>query len=181
MHPNPPSRNRSRSPSPARNTAQISALLSRLTDASEDLRKYQRICRDEKERDKLMRRGSGRRAASTETDTPEMARHSSSRIARSSSTHNGGGNLYRKSISFDQSIQQQQTLWKRDDGSISSMQSIDSVDMGRQSSMDSRLSGGSTQSDMPRGARKKKRGIMGKLRSLTKSMGPESEGSVSHN
>lgn len=123
-----------------------------------------------------MRRGSGRRAASTETDTPEMARHSM-RMARSSSTHNGGS-LYRKSISFDQSMQQQQTLWKRDDDSISSMQSIDSVDMMRHSSMDSRLSGGSTQSDMPHGARKKKRGLIGKLRSLTKSMGPESEGSV---
>lgn len=150
--------------------------MSRLTDASEDLKKYQRICREEKEREKLVRRGSGRRAASTETDTPEMSRHST-RLIRSSSTHNGGS-LYRKSISFDQSMQQQQTLWKRDDDSISSMQSIDSVDMGRHSSMDSRLSGGSTQSDMPRGARKKKRGIMGKLRSLTKSMGPESEGSV---
>lgn len=74
-------------------------------------------------------------------------------------------------------------IWKQDDGSMSSIQSIDSDynayrgSMARESSMDSRLSGGSTQSDMPRGPKKKKRGLMGKLRSLTKSRGgSESDG-----
>lgn len=65
---------------------------------------------------------------------------------------------------------------------MSSMQSIDSEYggmMNRDSSLDSRLSGGSTQSDMPR-HRKKKRGLMGKLRSLAKgSKGNESDASVS--
>lgn len=76
--------------------------------------------------------------------------------------------------------QNDQSIWKHDDDSMSSMQSIDSELGGlvRDSSMDSRLSGGSTQSDMPRGPRKKKRGLMGKLRSLTKGRTAESEGSV---
>jgi hypothetical protein len=62
------------------------------------------------------------------------------------------------------------------------MQSIDSeygLNRGNLS-IDSRLSAGSTQSDMPR-IRKKKRGLMGKLRSLAKSgRGAESDASVSH-
>jgi hypothetical protein len=71
-------------------------------------------------------------------------------------------------------------IWKQDDDSMSSLQSIDS-DFGamrRDSSMDSRLSTGSTQSDMPR-QRKKKRGLIGKLRSLTSRGGTESDISVS--
>lgn len=65
------------------------------------------------------------------------------------------------------------------------MQSIDSElggmvrDSSMDSRLDSRLSGGSTQSDLPRGPRKKKKGLMGKLRSLTKSSrNSESEISV---
>lgn len=74
-----------------------------------------------------------------------------------------------------------QLIWKEGDDSMSSLQSIDS-DYGmmrRDSSLDSRLSTGSTQSDMPR-MRKKKRGIMGTLRSLslTRSKGTESDYSV---
>lgn len=67
---------------------------------------------------------------------------------------------------------------------MSSLQSLDSEYGGRyqrDSSMDSRLSGGSTQSDMPR-LRKKKRGLMGKLRSLSLtrgSKGSDSDFSVS--
>lgn len=75
-------------------------------------------------------------------------------------------------------------IWRQDDGSISSMQSIDSElggmvrDSSYDSRLDSRLSGGSTQSDIPRGPRKKKKGLMGKLRSLTKS-GRNSESEIS--
>lgn len=78
-----------------------------------------------------------------------------------------------------------QNIWRQDDGSVSSMQSIDSElggmvrDSSMDSRLDSRLSGGSTQSDLPRGPRKKKKGLMGKLRSLTKSnRNSESEISV---
>lgn len=151
-------------------------MLTRLADASEDLRKFQRMCEEDRDRDKNRRSGM-RRAASTENDTPEMSRQN--RISRSSPNN---GSLYRKSLSLDQSMQQpDQAIWKLDDGSMSSMQSIDSEfgALGRDSSMDSRLSGGSTQSDMPRGQRKKKRGLMGKLRSLTKGKAADSEGSVS--
>lgn len=66
------------------------------------------------------------------------------------------------------------------------MQSIDSElgglvrDSSMDSRLDSRLSGGSTQSDIPRGPRKKKKGLIGKLRSLTmSSRNSESEISVS--
>lgn len=176
MNPNKPIRSKSRSPSPGPPAIQISSVLARLAEASEELRKYQRSCEDEKERDKA-RRGGMRRAASTENETPELPRHSM-RLSRSS-THNGS--LYRKSLSLDQSMQHNdQSIWKQDEDSMSSMQSIDSELGGlvRDSSMDSRLSGGSTQSDMPRGPRKKKKGLMGKLRSLTKGRTAESEGSV---
>lgn len=169
-------RSKSRSPSPGPPAIQISSVLARLAEASEELRKYQRLCEDEKERDKI-RRGGMRRAASTENETPEMSRHSM-RLSRSSTQN---GSLYRKSLSLDQSMQQNDlAIWKQDDDSMSSMQSIDSELGGlvRDSSMDSRLSAGSTQSDMPRGPRKKKRGLMGKLRSLTKGRTAESEGSV---
>lgn len=187
---------KSRSPSPGNaNTQQLTSVLNRLAEASDELRKHQRSCEEERDRERSLRRsgsngGSMRRAASTDTDTPDMPRHS--RVVRQSPSN---GSLYRKSLSLDHSTmmqqqqmadQQQQGIWKVDDGSMSSMQSIDSEfggGMVRDNSMDSRLSGGSTQSDMPRGARKKKpRGLMGKLRSLTgakASRVADSEGSVS--
>lgn len=122
-----------------------------------------------------------RRAASQENENG-IDSNTSRPVARlNRSSH---GSLYRKSLSLDQSMQgeQQQQIWKDSDaGSMSSMQSIDSEYGIRRgdSSMDSRLSAGSTQSDMP-GRRKKKKGLMGKLRSLTKgSRGTESDGSVS--
>lgn len=157
---------------------QVTSILNRVLEASEDLRQYQRFCEEEKEREKVRRSGM-RRATSTDNETPEMQRRSH-RLSKSSS-HNGS--LYRKSLSFDQSIPNEK-IWKNDENdSMSSMQSIDSEIGGavfvRDSSMDSRLSGGSTQSDLPRGARKKKRGFMGKLRGLTKSNKADSDISVS--
>lgn len=176
--PNPPRRSKSRSPSPGPQTLQISGVLSRLAEAYEELRKYQKINEEEKERDKFRRSGM-RRAVSTENDGGD-GHTTKSRVSRSNPLN---GSLYRKSLSLDQSIHQEQVIWKHDDDSMSSMQSIDSEYGGmiRDASMDSRLSGGSTQSDMPRGPRKKKRGLMGKLRSLTMShsRGTESDGSVS--
>lgn len=170
-----PRRSKSRSPSPGPKTTQISGVLSRLAEAYEELKKFQKINEDENNRERL-RRGPMRRAASTENENE--GHKGTGRISRSS-THNGS--LYRKSLSLDQSMQQeQQNIWKQDDDSMSSMQSIDSEygGMGRDSSLDSRLSGGSTQSEMTRGPRKKKRGFMGKLRSLTKSKNFDSDGSV---
>ncbi|XP_055710579.1 myosin-10 isoform X2 [Phlebotomus papatasi] len=168
-----PRRSKSRSPSPGPSPIQISSVLARLAEASEELRRYQRLCEDDRERDRI-RRGGMRRAASTEHDE-SSSRHS--RLSRSSAQN---GSLYRKSLSLDQSMQhEQQMIWKQDDDSMSSLQSIDSElgGMVRDSSLDSRLSAGSTQSDLPRGPRKKKRGIMGKLRSLTKTKSVESDAS----
>ncbi|XP_053677295.1 myosin-2 heavy chain [Anopheles nili] len=176
--PTPPMRHKSPSPGPA-GTSQpqqsISTVLARLAEASEDLRRYQRMCDEEKDRERA-RRGGMRRAASQEND----AVHENSPGRPVARLNRNGGSLYRKSLSLDQSMQaeQQGLIWKEGDDSMSSLQSIDS-DYGmmrRDSSLDSRLSTGSTQSDMPR-MRKKKRGIMGKLRSLslTRSKGTESD------
>ncbi|KAM8716326.1 hypothetical protein ACLKA7_003242 [Drosophila subpalustris] len=171
---------RSRSPSPTLSSAQITSVLARLAEASEELRKFQRVTEDEQERSR-MRRSNLRRAASQENDhhgsTSSVASAAGSqrgggRISRNSSNN---GSLIRKSLSLDHSLQRDQNIWRQDDGSVSSMQSIDSElgglvrDSSLDSRLDSRLSGGSTQSDIPRGPRKKKKGLMGKLRSLTKS------------
>nr|XP_040235446.2 myosin heavy chain, non-muscle [Anopheles coluzzii]XP_040235447.2 myosin heavy chain, non-muscle [Anopheles coluzzii] len=177
--PTPPMRHKSPSPGPG-GAAQppqqsISTVLARLADASEDLRRYQRMCDEEKDRERA-RRGGMRRAASQEND----AMHENVPGRPVMRVNRNGGSLYRKSLSLDQSMQaeQQGLIWKEGDDSMSSLQSIDS-DYGmmrRDSSLDSRLSTGSTQSDMPR-MRKKKRGIMGTLRSLslTRSKGTESD------
>ncbi|XP_058122187.1 myosin-2 heavy chain [Anopheles ziemanni] len=175
--PTPPMRHKSPSPGPGGSQPQqsISTVLVRLAEASEDLRRYQRMCDEEKDRERV-RRGGMRRAASQENDA--INENTPGRPAMR--LNRNGGSLYRKSLSLDQSMQaeQQGLIWKEGDDSMSSLQSIDS-DYGmmrRDSSLDSRLSTGSTQSDMPR-MRKKKRGIMGKLRSLslTRSKGAESD------
>lgn len=177
--PNANSRSKSRSPSPSPSTAstmQISTVLARLAEASEELRRFQRIAEEEREREKARRSGM-RRAASQENDGLDNSNSMNRPIARVSRQ----GSLYRKSLSLDQSMQseQQQQIWKDSDaGSMSSMQSLDSEYGIRRGDMsvDSRISVGSTQSDMP-GRRKKKKGIMGKLRSLA-SRGTESDASV---
>ncbi|KAH8251214.1 hypothetical protein KR032_003269 [Drosophila birchii] len=180
LRPEQPDVRRSRSPSPTLSSSQITSVLARLAEASEELRKFQRLNEDEQERSRI-RRGNLRRAASQENDhhgsTSSVASAAGStrggnRISRNLSNN---GSLIRKSLSLDHSIQRDQNIWRQDDGSVSSMQSIDSElgglvrDSSLDSRLDSRLSGGSTQSDIPRGPRKKKKGIMGKLRSLTKS------------
>ncbi|XP_055546462.1 myosin-2 heavy chain isoform X2 [Wyeomyia smithii] len=173
--PTPPMRHKSPSPGPGGAPSQpktVTSVLTRLAEASEDLRRYQRMCDEEKDRER-MRRGGMRRAASQENEAAEG--HTGRPMMRS---------LYKKSLSLDQSLQneQQGLIWKEGDDSMSSLQSLDSeygAMKHRDSSMDSRLSGGSTQSDMPR-MRKKKRGLMGKLRSLslTRNKGSESDFSI---
>ncbi|XP_062135901.1 myosin-1 isoform X3 [Drosophila sulfurigaster albostrigata] len=169
---------RSRSPSPTLSSSQITSVLARLAEASEELRKFQRLTEDEQERSR-MRRGNLRRAASQENDhhgsTSSVASAAGSQRGGRISRNSSNGSLIRKSLSLDHSIQRDQNIWRQDDGSVSSMQSIDSElgglvrDSSLDSRLDSRLSGGSTQSDLPRGPRKKKKSLMGKLRSLTKS------------
>lgn len=167
--------------SPAADTEQISNVLLRLVTASEDIRQFQKSFGDERERDKL-RRTHMRRALSIENGGSDNERPPTMNRLSKSSSHNS--NLYRKSISFDQTIAVNQKIWKNANDSQSSIQSVDSesyaVNYSRDSSMDSRLSGGSTQSDLPRGTRKKKRGLMGKLKNLTRgsSKTSDNDGSV---
>lgn len=179
--PNPPRRSKSRSPSPTSNsTLHVSTVLAKLAAASEELRRNLRLYDEEKEREKVRRSGM-RRATSQEYENclEINAGRPIARLSRSTQS-----SLYRKSLSLDQSIQNEhhQQIWKDSDvGSMSSVQSIDSEYGIRRgdSSIDSRLSVGSTQSDIPN-RRKKKKGIMGKLRSLTKgTRGNESNISVS--
>lgn len=135
--------------SPARDMDQISSVLSRLVVATDDIRQFQKNFGDDRERERERLRRM-RRAQSTENGSSDNeSRPPSNRLSKSS-THNGS--LYRKSISFDQSIEVNQKIWKNANDSNSSIQSIDSDNYGggggaymRDSSLDSRLSGGSTQ------------------------------------
>ncbi|XP_031627694.1 myosin heavy chain, non-muscle isoform X3 [Contarinia nasturtii] len=155
---------------------QVTSLISRLMAASDDIRQFQKSFGDDRERER-MRRSSMRRATSIENGVSDNERSIGGRLSKSSSSTQNGS-LYRKSLSVDQSTLSGQNpkIWRNANDSNSSIQSIDSElqyggggNYGRDSSLDSRLSGGSTQSDLPRGTRKKKRGLMGKLKSLTKS------------
>lgn len=164
------------------NIEQVGNLIGRLVAATDDIRQFQKSFGDDRERER-MRRNSMRRAVSIENGVSDNER-STGRLSKSSALN---GSLYRKSLSVDQSLGgQNPKIWKNPNDSNSSIQSIDSElqygggGYARDSSLDSRLSGGSTQSDLPRGTRKKKRSLMGKLKSLTKSSkNNDTDGSVS--
>lgn len=147
--------------------ARVQSTMQRLLHATDELKRYQKLTEEERERDRIKRAMGMRRATSTEHDNTETVRYNRG-FVRNGST---GSSLYRKSLSLEQTTQQEQNIWKGDDDSLSSMQSLNSdVDTRwskRDTSMDSRLSGGSTQSET--GEKKKKKGLMGKLKKLTKS------------
>lgn len=171
---------RRESASPARDFDQISQVLSRLVTVSDDIRQFQKNFGEDRERERL-RRSQMRRAMSSENGASDNERPpTGQRLTKSSSQ---SSNLYRKSISFDQSISGQQKIWKNKNDSASSidseMGSSHVITYARDSSLDSRLSGGSTQSDLPR--RRKKRGLMGKLKNLARgsSKTSDNDGSVS--
>ncbi|KAG7310989.1 hypothetical protein JYU34_003842 [Plutella xylostella] len=83
--------------------------------------------------------------------------------------------LKKRSVSLEQTTKEQNVIWKSvDDSSVSSLQSLEQEQdlrvfgVARDNSLDSRLSGGSAQSDvLPE--KKKKKSIFGKLKKLTKS------------
>lgn len=113
LRPEQPNVRRSRSPSPTLSSSQITSVLARLAEASEELRKFQRVNEDEQERSR-MRRSNLRRAASQENDphgsTSSVASAAGSqrgggRLSRNSSNN---GSLIRKSLSLDHSIQRDQ-------------------------------------------------------------------------
>lgn len=117
LRPEPVTPKRSRSPSPSMNTSNIGSVLARLAEASEEVRKFQRISEEEHERSR-MRRGNLRRAASQENDP--HGSQSSVASAGGSSHRNGSklsrsghnGSLIRKSLSLDQTIQPDQVFVK---------------------------------------------------------------------
>ncbi|XP_061385732.1 centromere-associated protein E isoform X1 [Danaus plexippus] len=171
MTPTPPRRNRSsksrsRSATPetseaqAASDAQATAVrLKRLTDELRASRIAERQRRQQT---------SARRAMSTEPrDTLSVT---------SSRTPSRAPSLKKRSISLEQTTKEQSSIWKTvEDSSVSSMQSLDGdadvrlFTMQRDNSLDSRLSGGSTQSDVLPTEKKKKKGLFDKLKKMTKS------------
>ncbi|XP_045447825.1 myosin-3 [Melitaea cinxia] len=113
---------------------------------------------------------SARRAMSTEP-------RDNLSVAPASRTPSRAPSLKKRSISLEQTTKEQTAIWKSiDDNSVSSLQSLDGdsdmrlFTMQRDSSLDSRLSGGSVQSDvLPSDKKKKKKGLFGKLKEFTKS------------
>lgn len=156
---------------------QLQSTVQRLIDATEELKRFQRLNEEDRDRERVKRVMGMRRATSTEHDNGiEQAR------MRKGFVRNGATNssLHRKSLSLEHTIQNDQSIWKADDDSLSSLQSlnggasdVESRRGRRDASLDSRLSGGSTQSET--GEKKKKKGLIGKLKKLTKSRSIDDE------
>ncbi|KAM3967746.1 LOW QUALITY PROTEIN: uncharacterized protein ACR2FA_011294 [Aphomia sociella] len=170
MTPTPPRRNRSsksrsRSATPesveANSAAEAAATAARLRRLTDELRASRIAERQRRQQ------ASARRAMSTEPrDTLS--------VTPASRTPSRAPSLKKRSISLEQTTKEQSLIWKSvDESSVSSMQSLDGDDMRlftmhRDASLDSRLSGGSAQSDVIPGDKKKK-SLFGKLKKLTKS------------
>ncbi|XP_026759007.2 uncharacterized protein LOC113518335 isoform X2 [Galleria mellonella] len=171
MTPTPPRRNRSsksrsRSATPesaeANSAAEAAATAARLRRLTDELRASRIAERQRRQQ------ASARRAMSTEPrDTLS--------VTPASRTPSRAPSLKKRSISLEQTTKEQSLIWKSvDESSVSSMQSLDGDDgrlftMQRDTSLDSRLSGGSAQSDVLPGDKKKKKSLFGKLKKLTKS------------
>lgn len=148
---------------------QFKTTLHRLIEAADELKRFQKLGEEDKERERLKRTMGMRRATSTEHDNTEMSTRT-----RNYSKNGNTTNLHRRSLSLEQtSVLQEQSIWKGDADSVSSIQSLESdADIGyskRDISLDSRLSGGSTQSEVTAHDKKKKKSLMGKLKKFTKS------------
>lgn len=152
--------------------SQVQSTMRRIIDVTEELKRYQRLTEDDRERERLKRVMGMRRATSTEHENHLDGTHKSTRgyVRNDAST----GNAMRKSLSLEHAIHPDQNIWKGDDDSLSSRQSLDvssdveTIRWTKQDiNSDSRLSGGSTQSES--GEQRKKKGFLGKLKKLTKS------------
>ncbi|XP_039280086.1 myosin-2 heavy chain [Nilaparvata lugens] len=155
---------------------QIQSTMKKLSEAVEELRRTQKTS-DERRRVVQARKSFGsRRAASSESENPPEALLGNG--SRTSSLQRKGS-LYRKSLSLEQTTAVEQGIWKGDgnetEGSFNSIASLDDAYdakfFRRDASLDSRLSGGSTQSEVITSGteKKKKKGLLGKLKKLTKS------------
>ncbi|XP_044256833.1 centromere-associated protein E-like isoform X4 [Tribolium madens] len=160
--------------SPEDKQQEIQNLMLKLANTAEDLRRLQKLTEDEYERERIKRSMGMRRATSTEHENVSESRYKSYQKRKTD------GSLHRKSLSLEHTIAQNEPkIWKNDNDSMSSLHSLDmSSDVERwttrDTSLDSRLSGGSTQSEFA-GEKKKKKGIMGKLKKLTKSRSIDDE------
>ncbi|XP_049880288.1 uncharacterized protein LOC126376724 isoform X7 [Pectinophora gossypiella] len=173
MTPTPPRRNRSsksRSRSATPESAEAAGIeaantASRLRRLTDELR-ASRIAERQRRQQATARRAMSTEPRDTLTVTPVSTR-----------TPSRAPSLKKRSISLEQTTKDQSQIWKTvDDSSVSSMQSLDGDNdmrlftmQNRDSSLDSRLSGGSTQSDVLPSEKKKKKSIFGKFKKLTKS------------
>ncbi|KAJ8966493.1 hypothetical protein NQ314_003502, partial [Rhamnusium bicolor] len=155
---------------PEEKQQQIQYIMQRLVHTTEELRRLQRLSEEEVERERIRRAMGTRRATSTEHENLSDSRYSKPYLRKASvSSHSS---LKRKSLSLEHTTQVEQKIWTNDDSmsSLTSLELHSDMESGRtrrDASLDSRLSGGSTQSDL--GDKKKKKGFMGKLKKLTKS------------
>ncbi|BES92388.1 SOGA family member [Nesidiocoris tenuis] len=166
----------SREPSLAKEDAkthEVNEILRRLSEAAEQLKKSQRM-------DSTRRSFSSFRSSSIESDggSVENVRRRTG-VQRKNST-------LRKSLSLEQTSpsEQQQIYMDDTEGSMTSIQSLEDMEKfrslhRREQSYDSRLSGGSTQSEViPSSNKKKKLSLFGKLtKKLTKSRSIDNDGS----
>ncbi|CAK1601878.1 unnamed protein product [Parnassius mnemosyne] len=173
MTPTPPRRNRSsksrsRSATPesaeASSAASAAATAARLRRLTHELRASRIAERTRRQQAAGVRRGM--------TGEPRDAMS----VTPATRTPSRTSSLKKRSISLEQTTKEQSTIWMSvDEGSVSSMQSLDGdpdsrhFTLPRDSSLDSRLSGGSAQSDVLPTEKKKKKSIFGKLKKLTKS------------
>ncbi|XP_021938796.1 golgin subfamily B member 1 isoform X3 [Zootermopsis nevadensis] len=163
---------------------QLQSTVHRLSEVTEELRRFQRLSEEERDRERAKRMLGLRRAASTESDNPPDSSLRSKPLARSAAALQKKGSLYRKSLSLEQTSGQDQSFWKGESDNEGSLSSLQSLEAGaealsdnryhtlqkKESNLDSRLSGGSAQSDVLQSTeKKKKKGFLGKLKKLTKS------------
>ncbi|CAH0592348.1 unnamed protein product [Chrysodeixis includens] len=157
------SRSRSATPESGANGAEAASTAARLRRLTDELR-ASRIAERQRRH-----QATARRAMSTEPrDTLS--------VSPATRTPSRAPSLKKRSISLEQTTKDQSLIWKSvDESSVSSMQSLDGdadnrlFTMQRDASLDSRLSGGSAQSEVLPSEKKKKKSIFGKLKKLTKS------------
>ncbi|KAJ8986272.1 hypothetical protein NQ317_009982, partial [Molorchus minor] len=137
---------------PEEKTQQIQYIMQRLVHTTEDLRRLQRMSEDEVERERIRRSMGGmRRATSSEHENVSSSRYSTPFLRKTSVASHGS--LKRKSLSLEHTTQAEQKIWNNDD-SLSSLTSlelhsdIESSRARRDTSLDSRLSSESTQSEL---------------------------------
>ncbi|XP_013176311.1 PREDICTED: early endosome antigen 1 isoform X4 [Papilio xuthus] len=172
MTPTPPRRNRS-SKSRSRSGTPESAEAVAGASAAATAARLRRLT-DELRASRIAERTRRHQAAGIRRGMTAEPRDAMS-VSPATRTPSRASSLKKRSISLEQTTKEQSTIWMSvEEGSVSSMQSLDGEDsrlytLPRDSSLDSRLSGGSAQSDVLPTEKKKKKSIFGKLKKLTKS------------